>query len=98
SSKPNQLSQSTGSTFSDRTNMRGRIVLGSKSTRQPGIKMLGKCIAVCKRKRRRTAPDIAAGSHRVHKIPHAEYSTNRIGRITLGPRDDRTALPGDDFR
>ena len=67
------------SIYSDRTTMGGRIALGSRSTRQPGIKMLGKCIAVCQGQRRRTAPDIAAGSHRVHKISHTEYSTDRIG-------------------
>ena len=80
-----------------RTSTRGRIVLGPRSTRQPGIKLLSKCIAVCKRKRRRTAPDIAAGSHCVHKISHAEYSTNCIGGITLAPRIDRIAALGDDF-
>jgi Acyl-CoA dehydrogenase, N-terminal domain len=71
--------QSNGSQLNGRTSTRPRIVLGFWSTRQPSIKLLSKCIAVCKRKRRRTAPDIAAGSHCVHKISHAEYSANRIG-------------------
>jgi hypothetical protein len=39
----------TGSKLDARTSTRGRIVLGSRSARQPGIKLLSKCIAVCKR-------------------------------------------------
>src|SRR5258708_4456989 len=83
--------------LNSRTSTRRRIVLVPRSTRQPGIKLLSKCIAVGKRKRRRTAPDIAAGSHCVHKISHAEYSTNCIGGITLAPRIDCIAALGDDF-
>jgi hypothetical protein len=49
---------------------RSRFHLGFRPTRQPGIQMTGKRVAVGLIERRRAAADIAAGTHRIHEITH----------------------------